>query len=88
MGIFGIQISIIFLVYILPKANLASSKTLTGFVKLVSIRVLIQCVITGTLMIQRKEHVVWEIQGYGPTYRGNSSDQVALKQHELGGVLP
>jgi len=33
-------------------------------------------------MIQRKEHVVWEIQAYGPTYRGNSSDQV------LGGVLP
>jgi len=32
MGIFGIQISIIFLVYILPKANPASSKTRTGFV--------------------------------------------------------
>jgi hypothetical protein len=88
MGIFGIQISIIFLVYILPKANLASSKTLTGFVKLVSIRVLIWCVITGTLMIQRKERVVWETQAYDPTYRGNSSDQAVLRQHELGGVLP
>lgn len=41
MGIFGIQLSIIFCVYILPKANLASSKTRMGFVKLVSGRVLI-----------------------------------------------
>jgi len=40
MGIFVVQISIIFLVYILPKPNLAPSKTHTGFVKLVSIWVL------------------------------------------------
>jgi len=39
-------------------------------------------------MIQRKKHIVWEIQAYGPTYRGNNSYQAALKQHDLEGVLP